>query len=447
MEDESDEFLPREPRTTASNLLLSGNCLIVKILYITASLPFGPGEAFLIPEVLALKHQGNTVTVLPHFPRGPIMHEDAGNLLPDTVAAGLISPFILFGAATEALRAPLSTVKAVLLILRSRNLAIVAKNAAVFLKSLWVARFARREGFHHIHAHWGACPATIAMIASRLSGIPWSMTAHSWDVVEDNLLTIKLNEALFVRAISRFAVNRLPKVVGKSPIVLHLGVVIPDCVPLRESGDDPGTPFRIGVIASLLPIKGHRHLLDTCRLLRDKGHRIVMEFVGDGPLRKELESQAAELGVQHQILFRGNVSHPELLHELSCRRWKAVVLTSIVGLDRQEEGIPMSLVESMACGLPVIATHTGGIPELLENDTGMLVPPSAPEALAEAIEALISVPELRQRLGQIGRRRVVESFSIDSVADKLLNYMANGCPENLEELSSSQAESATAATG
>ena len=402
----------------------------MKILYITASLPFGPGEAFLIPEVLALKQRGNTVTVLPHFPRGPIMHEDAGELLPDTIAAGLISPSILCGAATQALRAPLPTVKAALLILRSRNFAIAAKNAAVFLKSLWVARFARREGFDHIHAHWGACPATIAMIASRLSRIPWSMTVHSWDVLEDNLLRTKLNEALFVRAISRFGANRLPKVAGKSPIVLHVGVVIPKGVPLRESHDDPGAPFRMSVIASLLPIKGHRYLLDACRLLRDGGHRIVVEFVGDGPLRKELENRVAELEVQDQIIFRGNVSHPELLHELSCGRWKAVVLTSIIGQDLQEEGIPISLVESMACGLPVIATRTGGIPELLKNDAGLLVPPFAPRELAEAIEALIALPELRQRLGQNGRRRIVESFSIDSVAEKLLKCMVNGRLEN-----------------
>lgn len=418
---------------------------LVKILYITASLPFGPGEAFLIPEVLALKQRGNTVTVLPHFPRGPITHQDAGDLLPDTVAAGLISSSILFGAAMEAWRAPFSTVKAALLILRSRNVAIVAKNAAVFLKSLWVARFARRQGFDHIHAHWGACPATIAMIASRLSRTPWSMTVHSWDILEDNLLTAKLNEALFVRAISLFGANRLPRVAGKSPIVLHVGVAIPECVPLRESHDDPGAPFRIGVIASLLPIKGHQYLLDACRLLRDWGHRILVELVGDGPLRKELESQVAKLDVQDQILFRGNVSHPELLHELACGHWKAVVLTSIIGQDLREEGIPISLVESMACGLPVIATRTGGIPELLNNEAGLIVPPFAPQALAEAIEALITRPELRKRLGQNGRRRIVESFSIDAVAEQLLKYMTNGHLANGQPFS--QGESATAAPG
>jgi colanic acid/amylovoran biosynthesis glycosyltransferase len=172
----------------------------VKIIYVTASLPHGSDEAFVIPEINQLIRSGHQVLVVPRSPRGLILH--GHELMKCARREILCSPRVLKTAAAVTLAAPDQVAAALRSLLRSRSLAVALKNLAVVPKALWLADLAVRWRADHIHCHWAGTTATMAMVASRLCGVPWSLTAHRWDIVENNLLAAKAKSASFVRFIS-----------------------------------------------------------------------------------------------------------------------------------------------------------------------------------------------------------------------------------------------------
>ena len=146
---------------------------------------------------------------------------------------------------------------------------------------------------------------------------------------------------------------------------------------------------------------------------------------GNGPLRDKLQQMAKELNLIDVVNFCGSVAHDEILKLYSTGAVSVLVLPSIETKDGEKEGIPVSLMEAMAAGVPVISTTTGGIPELLGNGAGILVPPEDCEALANAIERLLKDPEIRREIGIKGREKVKKEFAIDSVVQKLIELFKN----------------------
>src|SRR5882724_4940077 len=124
----------------------------MKLLYVTASLPYGPGEAFVIPELSELERQGHELRVVPTRARGPIVHQDARILEELAEEPALLSFSIVRGAAVVAVGAPVRTARALLSIFHSRSPLIFAKNAAVVPKALWLARRLRQLEIDHLHA-------------------------------------------------------------------------------------------------------------------------------------------------------------------------------------------------------------------------------------------------------------------------------------------------------
>jgi hypothetical protein len=171
----------------------------MKLLYVTAALPYGIGEAFIVAELDELQRQGNELTIVPTRGRGPVVHEDARALEGLVEEPRLLSLPIVCGAAIVAIAAPLRTARAILVIFRSRSVSIFAKNAAVVPKALWLARRLRQLEIDHLHAHWGGTSSTLAMLAAEVSGISWSLTLHRWDIAEDNLLAEKIPATCFVQ--------------------------------------------------------------------------------------------------------------------------------------------------------------------------------------------------------------------------------------------------------
>ena len=384
----------------------------MKLLYVTSSLPFGPGEAFIIPEVTELRRQGHTVRVVPVYPRGKLVHEGAKDLVDPPLVQRVVSWPVLRGAGWELLRAPRRALRALRLLMTSRPHHLL-KNVSVYPKGLWLARVARHWGAEHIHAHWAGTSASLAMVASEVSGIPWSFTAHRWDILEGNLLARKATHATFARFISENGMQlALAKGVPRqSAFVLHLGVYLPNRGSAAESCrlSEPRR-FRLLCPAALIPRKGHSYLIEALSLLdRD----VELWLAGDGELRGALQAKVSEVGLQDVVTFLGQCPREALLELYSARRVDAVVLPSL------HEGIPVALMEAMSYGIPVVATRTGGVPELLEGGAGLLVPPGDPSALAEAIRSLVDDGELAQKLGEAGRRRVQEEFAVEKVVSQL----------------------------
>jgi colanic acid/amylovoran biosynthesis glycosyltransferase len=387
----------------------------VKIIYLTVSLPYGADEAFIIPEIHQLQRAGHHVLVVPRSPRGVVLH--GCDLLKHSRREPLFSPAVLQAATATALRTPRETVAAIRSLLAGRALSVVIKNLAVVPKAFWLADLAIRWKADHIHSHWAGTTATLAMTASAISGIPWSLTAHRWDIVENNLLAAKARSASLMRFISKdglrmarsLAIGSVPKA-----SVIHMGAAIPAAVNRR-----PG-PKRVVVCpARLVEVKGHRFLLEAWRILQRSGVDAELWLAGSGELRQELETFASTLGLAGSVRFLGALPHSDLLKIYEQDSVAAVVLASLDFGGGHHEGIPVALIEAMSYAIPVVATAAGGTPELVIPGAGLLVPPADPAALADAIQSLLVDTERNQQLGQAGRERVARHFNIVRVTSTL----------------------------
>ena len=390
----------------------------MRLIYVSSSLPYGPGEAQVVPEIEVLTKQGHEVIIVPAYPRGSVLHDDAKALMESTITQPLLSLNIVKAAIVESLRAPTKVLRILGWLFQSRSFMILLKNLAIYLKGLWLARLARRWKADHIHATWAAVAATMALIASEVSGIPWSFTARRFDILENNLLSLKMVHASFMRLISQDGLKMVKELGLEMPdhrvLILHVGVYLPTHFgALRDQQEEVNVPI-ILCPAGLRPVKGHKYLIEAFAILRERGVKSELWLAGQGKLRRELQKQIEALELSHRIDFLGQLPHLELLDLYNQGKIAIVVLPSL------HEGIPVSLIEAMAHGMPVVSTIVGGTPELLEGGVGLLVPPKDPMALANAIECLVKDPEVRKRLGETGRKRVEDSFAVESIMAELV---------------------------
>src|SRR5207253_25901 len=162
-------------------------------------------------------------------------------------------------------------------------------------------RLARTRRIDHIHAVWTSTPATVAMGASIVSGIPWSCTGHRWDIEEDNLLGPKAARASFVRAISRRGARSLAQKTGAEVELIHVGVRLPACgLPCRPTG-------RIVIAANLLPLKGPPSRPEPAGGRPARGPGATLAAVGAGPGRAALGRQVQDSGLGEAGGFGGRV--------------------------------------------------------------------------------------------------------------------------------------------
>ena len=175
---------------------------MMKVAYFTAQAPYGRGETFIVDEMLAIKEAGIDLLIIPRNPIKKVFHQEAQSLLSDTIWLSLLSFKIIYIFLISLIIKPYFLNILISVIRASRNFKILFKNLAVMPKSVFIANFLQAKGITHIHAHWGSTTATMAYIVSRLSGIPWSVTLHRWDIKENNMLKEKIKLVKFVRCIS-----------------------------------------------------------------------------------------------------------------------------------------------------------------------------------------------------------------------------------------------------
>jgi glycosyltransferase involved in cell wall biosynthesis len=381
----------------------------VRIIYITAALPHGTDEAFIVAEIQELIRCGHQVLVIPRSPRGRILH--GRELVSCSRRESLLSMRVLAAAVATTVASPGRVISAIRPLLASK----AAKNLAVMPKALWLASIARDWRADHLHCHWGGTTASMTMAASAVSGIPWSVTLHRWDIVENNLLAAKVERATFARFICEDGLRmaREVGVLAGEARVIHMGVALPSRAGSPGGADSP----RVALCpARLVEVKGHRYLIEAWNILKRRGIAGELWLAGDGELRESLRTLARELD---SVKFLGALSHDELLAMYERNLVSAVVMPS-VDLGRGcHEGIPVALIEAMGYGIPVIATRAGGTPELIQPGSGLLVPPANPVALAAAIERIFEDGELRRTLGDAGRRRAIEAFDVTRVVSEL----------------------------
>jgi glycosyltransferase involved in cell wall biosynthesis len=383
-----------------------------RLLYVTSSFPYGLNDRFFAPEVSELVRQGVDVCSVPVRPGGPLTTSAAESL---SVRRPLFDLGIAGAALAETLRAPVEVARTFALLFRSPEPSTLVRNVAAFPKALWLARLARSWDANHIHAHWAGPPSTVALVASRISGVPWSFTAHATDISANNLLREKSSSAHFVRFIAMAMMDRaretVPGIDESRWVLVRFAIELPELCARREGLNDPP----VLLMASRFdPGKRHDLLIHATRRLLDDGVTLELWLAGrGGPLEKEAKQLARRLSVDHCIRFQGVIPRPTLLEFLASGQIDAVVLAS----DR--EGLSVSLIEALTYCVPAVASDVGGNGELLGDGCGLLVPADDADALAAAIGRVLDGSELRSRLVEAGRARIERDFAAAAVVRRL----------------------------
>lgn len=290
-----------------------------------------------------------------------------------------------------------------------------------FLEAGILARRVKASRLSHLHNHFGEASCTVAMLAAQMGGFTYSFTLHGsyiffkayqWRLDE------KIKRALFVACISYFA--RSQGMIFADPEhwsdmhVVHCGID-PDVfqpVTHREDGK------RLLFVGRLSAVKGLPLLLESVAQLRRKYPDISLTLVGDGSDRHKLQALTDQLGLSQNVHFVGSKSQSEVREYL--QQADIFVMASFA------EGIPVVLMEAMACGLPVVATQVGGISELVENGiSGYLVPPGDSIHLQKQIEKLLDDYQTRVIFGTEGRKKIEKDFNIRYEVNYLYQLMKN----------------------
>jgi glycosyltransferase involved in cell wall biosynthesis len=277
--------------------------------------------------------------------------------------------------------------------------------AAVEWSASWrdiagAARFAgqiRDARPHVVHFHAGGrAPRTIARVASRAKVVAHF---HSSGVESGHsALGQSTRGADAVIANSYATASALG---DTSATVVYPGIVVPPRIRRQPQASDSIT---LGTAGRLTPVKGIEFLLEAVSLLSRDGTSIRLDIVGEGAELPRLTRLSEELGLSEAVRFCGWMEDFTALAD----KWDVYVQPSL------GEGFGMSILEAMAAGLPVVASMVGGIPEIVvDGATGILVPPANAEALAESISALAGDPAQRATMGDNGRARAQEDFSLE----------------------------------
>jgi colanic acid/amylovoran biosynthesis glycosyltransferase len=319
-----------------------------------------------------------------------LLGHSAGTYVREVIAALVHHPMGLLRAMVEALA-----------LSRKSNRGLIY-HLAYLLEACVLANLARREDIAHLHVHFATNSAEVALLAKHICGVTFSMTVHGsgeFDRPEYLSLDKKVRSASFVRAISSFTKGQLMR--WSSPedwdriSVIRCGV---DWRFLEPAAAVPEGPSGLVLVGRIDKHKGHLTMLEALAILRRSGTTIPVTFAGDGDMRQFVEARTRQLGLADQVTFTGWISNKDVVDLV--RSSSGVVLPSFA------EGVPMVLIEAMACARPVVATYVGGVPELIDAASGWLVPVGDANQLADALKSCMSLgPGERRAMGEAGRAR------------------------------------------
>jgi len=266
----------------------------------------------------------------------------------------------------------------------------------------------------HLHAHFAHSPTSVAMFTSQLSGLPFSFTAHAKDIYTSDPRQIreKIGLARFVVTCTEYNRKHLRELGDGCATPIHRNYHGIDINLFSNDNPKPqrcAPPYQILTIARLTAKKGLPTIYRALRILCDQGISLHHTHIGGGEDRGKIMSLIESLDLASVTRLLGTQPHQVVLEHY--KQADLFVLGCEVAPSGDRDGIPNVLTESMAMGLPVVATNISGIPELVENEgTGLLVPPGQPDKLAAAMLRMLTDGDLRQRVIASGKQRVVREF-------------------------------------
>jgi colanic acid/amylovoran biosynthesis glycosyltransferase len=393
----------------------------LKVAYLVSRFP-SVTQTFVLRELDAVNaRQEVDVELFSLFPSGEdVLHDAARPWV--TRRHRVTAPGAAVGVASWAARRPARLLSSFLLVMFAHlgRPGRLARALATLPVAAAHARTMRTLGIRHAHAHFASYPCLAAWLIQRLTGIRYSVTAHAYDLFLDQIfLERKIRGASFVVAISEF--NRrflVPYGAGReTPVhVIHCGIR-PEAYEFRERVVPGEGPVTAVCVASLQEHKGHRILLEALARASELD-RITLELIGDGPLRGGLQQLARDLGLADRVRFRGNLPEAEVSSCLD--RADIFVLPSVIAASGRMDGLPVALMEALACGIPAVATRISGIPELVrDGETGLLAEPGDPAGLRNALHRVLDDPGAARARAHAGRRLVEREFDVRDSARRL----------------------------
>jgi glycosyltransferase involved in cell wall biosynthesis len=397
-----------------------------KIGYILKGYP-RISETFISNEIHLLENLGFSLHLFSmRQPREPFTHQSVNrirarvNYLPETLLAPL--PLLIYHNGLLARSRPSLYAEALRLMLkrwrRTRKVATIKHllQAGYLVHALLPGRSVRQ-----LHAHFAHSPASVAMFASKLSGLEFSFTAHAKDIYtsDPRQLKEKIRMAKFVVTCTEYNRSFLRELASDvTPIHCVYHGIDADLFTAPSDPRQPSAPYRVLSIARLVEKKGLPTVFRALRRLIDQGYSLRYTLIGDGEDRQALLNLLRRLRLDSICDWLGTQPHEQVLHHY--RKADLFVLGCEVARNGDRDGIPNVFLESMAVGVPVLATRVSAIPEIVEDGrTGLLVPPGQPEAMAEGMARLLIDHDLRSRIVAAARQKVRNDFDNRKLIQKL----------------------------
>ena len=371
-------------------------------------------ETFILSELLALERLGAAVTAFTRYqPTEQVPHAALENLraevlcLEPLLKERFFEPFEIHRRLARRFGPRHDEALGKALAHRSRQ------ELRYWLLAGAVAEQAVERGLEVLHGHFATGSASVARYASHITGIPYSFTAHAKDIyaadVDRDRLKELLEDAGFVVTVSDANLDYLRTLAPRANVVrVYNGLDLPS-IPQVERAPGTGSPLVL-CVARLVEKKGIADLIATIAELRRAGRELRCRVVGDGPLGAALRERARELGVEAVLEFTGAASQEQVLG-LHLGAAAVFVLPCIVAQDGDRDGLPTTLLEAMAAGVPVVSTRLPGIPEAVpDGEAGLLSDPGDVPGLARAIAATLDDREAAAGRAATARRRVEALF-------------------------------------
>lgn len=386
-------------------------------------------EMFILREIYALSKKEDILIVSLKNAKDPVVHDQAAELLPKTIYVPYFFSDLIFWSHLKTLIAkPFVYLRALLGLISGnlKNPEFLFKSLLFFPKAVYLAQRLKQEGVTNIHAYWATYPASVALIISELSGIPYSFTGHAHDIYLDTTyLRQKMMRAAFITTCTQTNKEHLMKV---APLYSERRILVNyhglELNQFYVNGKARNKTFQILSVGTLNSHKGFQYLIQALAHLKEKGLQFNGTLVGGGPLESELKKQISALQMEPYIKMTGPLKQSDVLS-----LYKAVDLMVLMAQPEWHWGIPNVLIEALAAKTPVITTQFGSVHELVKDqETGLIVAPKDSQALAAAMDRLYHNDVLRRELAEAGYQIVAQRFdlekNLEQFKEKFAKYAA-----------------------
>ena len=382
-------------------------------------------ETFILNEIWELKKRGvDVLLVAMRRSNEAVMHAKAEALGREVIYLDELSRKRKFeNVALVCFRHPLRLLKTIVFIWKRYE----SRQKGKLKLSLYLSGELLRNGVRHVHAHFAMEAAEKAMLTNLITGISYSMHPHALDIyVRPDMMKEKMRFAKFVSTECEFSKRYLldfyPGYPEERIFVIRLGIDMDMFTPKENMTREAGTKNGLSIlsVARLVEKKGMIYLLEAVRELTGDGTRVKATIVGEGPEYERLSTFIAQNRLDDVVDLKGprTSDYVKDLFDTS----DVFVLPCIVAKNGDQDATPTAIMEAMAMQVPVISTTVAGIPEIISDACGFVIPEKDSDSLTAAIKRIAQMSDSeRKTMGEAGRKFVAANCNIRIQADKLVD--------------------------